>query len=229
MLSSSVSIPSDIHCLSSTNPCNTLPLSKTVHQCCFTDCRNGRVAGSLRPNHHLLSHRAARQLSVKCAAISDTLPCISDHSSLYSILGLEQNVSQAEIKTAYRRMARRYHPDVCAASDKQESTHKFLQVQEAYEILSDPEQRADYDYSLLHPFCVQALGRGFDFNVEKTSRGRRSDESRQEVSFAWKLQWEAQLTRLRSQTGRSKSGCATDSWGATMRHKNFYTPESDAK
>eukprot|EP00249_Psilotum_nudum_P035161 c5526_g1_i1 orf=3-437(-) len=70
--------------------------------------------------------------------------------SLYGILGVDPRVSVSEIKRAYRQMAKRYHPDVCCAFDKENSTQIFLQVQEAYEILSDPDLRASYDHNLLH-------------------------------------------------------------------------------
>lgn len=61
----------------------------------------------------------------------------------YSILGLDKNASQTDIKKAYRKLARKHHPDVNpndAAASK-----KFQQINEANEVLSDPEKRKKYD------------------------------------------------------------------------------------
>ncbi len=61
----------------------------------------------------------------------------------YEILGVPRNATEKEIRQAYRRLARKYHPDV-NPGDK-EAEQKFKEIQEAYEVLSDPEKRAKYD------------------------------------------------------------------------------------
>jgi len=61
----------------------------------------------------------------------------------YNILGVNRNASEREIKQAYRKLARKYHPDV-NSGDKSAET-KFKQVNEAYEVLSDKEKRSKYD------------------------------------------------------------------------------------
>ena len=61
----------------------------------------------------------------------------------YSILGLKRNTSQQEIKQTYRRLARKYHPDVNPGDKSAEA--KFKQINEAYEVLSDKEKRQKYD------------------------------------------------------------------------------------
>ena len=60
----------------------------------------------------------------------------------YEVLGLNNSSSEDEIKKAYRKLARQYHPDVNKASDAEE---KFKEVKEAYDILSDPQKRNMYD------------------------------------------------------------------------------------
>jgi len=59
----------------------------------------------------------------------------------YTILGVDKNASQEEIKKAFRQLARKYHPDVAG----KESEEKFKEINEAFQILSDPQKRAQYD------------------------------------------------------------------------------------
>lgn len=61
----------------------------------------------------------------------------------YKILGVDKKASEADIKKAYRKLARKYHPDI-NPNDKEANT-KFQQVNEANEVLSDPEKRKKYD------------------------------------------------------------------------------------
>ncbi len=60
----------------------------------------------------------------------------------YEILGVERNASNDDLKAAFRRLARQYHPDVNKAPDAEE---RFKEINEAYAVLSDPEQRRRYD------------------------------------------------------------------------------------
>ena len=64
--------------------------------------------------------------------------------SLYTVLGLSAGASDLEIKAAYRRLAVKYHPDT-AKGDPAKAAEKFREVQEAYDVLSDPESRSEYD------------------------------------------------------------------------------------
>lgn len=63
----------------------------------------------------------------------------------YEILGVKRDASEKEIKSSYRKLARKWHPDLHAGKDKVEAEEKFKKINEAYEVLSDPEKRAKYD------------------------------------------------------------------------------------
>src|SRR6185295_4506135 len=61
----------------------------------------------------------------------------------YKVLGVNKSATEKEIKTAYRKLARKYHPDV--NPNDAEAKKKFQQINEANEVLSDPEKRKKYD------------------------------------------------------------------------------------
>lgn len=65
-----------------------------------------------------------------------------EYKDYYKILGIDKNASEKEIKNAYRRLARKLHPDV---NPEKKSQEQFKQVNEAYEVLSDPDKRKKYD------------------------------------------------------------------------------------
>ncbi|RMF93916.1 MAG: molecular chaperone DnaJ [Candidatus Schekmanbacteria bacterium] len=73
----------------------------------------------------------------------------------YEILGVKRNATESEIKKAYKKLARKYHPDVNPGDKSAEA--KFKEISEAYSVLSDPEKRKKYD-----AFGHQAFGEGFD-------------------------------------------------------------------
>ena len=70
-------------------------------------------------------------------------PAVVDFKDYYKILGVPKKATEKEIKAAYRKLARKHHPDVNAGDPKAEA--KFKEVGEAYEVLSDPDKRKRYD------------------------------------------------------------------------------------
>lgn len=82
----------------------------------------------------------------------------------YEVLGVSRNATQEEIKKAYRRLARKYHPDFNKEPDAQE---RFKEINEAYQVLSDPEKRKLYDQYGHAAFSAQGAPSGEDvFNVK---------------------------------------------------------------
>ena len=63
----------------------------------------------------------------------------------YKLLGIERNASEKEIRNAYRKLARESHPDLQSKEKKKEAEEKFKLINEAYEVLKDPEKRKLYD------------------------------------------------------------------------------------
>ncbi len=68
---------------------------------------------------------------------------MAEKRDYYEVLGVQKGASDEEIKKAYRRLAKKYHPDL--NPDNKEAEAKFKEASEAYEILSDPQKRARYD------------------------------------------------------------------------------------
>ncbi|HAT1867828.1 DnaJ C-terminal domain-containing protein [Legionella pneumophila] len=82
----------------------------------------------------------------------------------YKIMGVSQDASEKDIKMAYRKLARKYHPDISKEPDAEE---RFKEMAEAYEVLKDPKKRAEYDQYLKYK----------EFNPQSDGfTGRRAQE-----------------------------------------------------
>ena len=77
----------------------------------------------------------------------------------YEVLGVSRSASADDIKRAYRTLARKHHPDV--SENKSEAEHRFKEINEAYEVLSDPQKRAQYDRFGTVGAASNGMGGGF--------------------------------------------------------------------
>jgi molecular chaperone DnaJ len=77
---------------------------------------------------------------------------------LYKVLGVSKGASQEELRRSYRKLARKHHPD--ANRDDPKSEERFKEIQHAYEILSNPEKRREYDEGPRTFFGAQGTGQG---------------------------------------------------------------------
>ncbi|WP_404473920.1 DnaJ C-terminal domain-containing protein [Microbacterium aerolatum] len=84
----------------------------------------------------------------------------------YKTLGVSKDVSDAELKKTYRKLARKYHPDSNQGDAKAEAM--FKEISEAYSVLSDPEQRKEYDE-------IRAMGSGARFTASGSGAGGFED------------------------------------------------------
>ncbi|KAI5004853.1 hypothetical protein ZWY2020_032096 [Hordeum vulgare] len=134
--------------------------------------------------------------------------------TFYDLLGISAEGSTFEdVRAAYRRMARKYHPDVSPPDAAKEHTRRFIEVQEAYETLSDPSRRTTYDRALARGVCRLAF----------SPAARRHDASafyhqEQEEKSGWRTSWEGQISELKKRS-TVKDAEENLSWGAQMRRR----------
>ncbi|CAL4922422.1 unnamed protein product [Urochloa decumbens] len=141
--------------------------------------------------------RCQRRARVRVTAAAVAAPAASIRAStMYEVLAVEESAGPEEIKAAYRRAARRWHPDACPGG-----ADRFMAAREAYEVLSDPERRRGYDIQL-------RCGGGGEFGGAGYRAARRA-------GFA---DWEAQLAGLQWRAAeRRGSRAGGETWGSRMR------------
>lgn len=100
-----------------------------------------------------------------------------DYKDYYNVLGVQRSASQADIKKAYRKLARQYHPDV--NPDDKTAESKFKDINEAYEVLSDEDKRQKYDqFGSQWEQYTRSGGRPEDFNWGQWAGGSSRGSSR---------------------------------------------------
>ncbi len=101
-----------------------------------------------------------------------------DYKDYYKTLGVDRNASQDDIKKAFRKLARQYHPDMNKGDESAEE--KFKEINEANEVLSDPDKRQKYDQFGSHwQQYERAGGRPEDFNWNPWQQAGRGGYSQQ--------------------------------------------------
>jgi len=104
-----------------------------------------------------------------------------DYKDYYNSLGVSKTATQEEIKKAFRKLARKHHPDVNPGNEA--AAEKFKEVSEAYEVLSDPEKRQKYDqFGAQWQQYSQGGGRPEDFNWSQWQAGTGAGHSYRTVT-----------------------------------------------
>ncbi|MDQ2087815.1 DnaJ C-terminal domain-containing protein [Herbivorax sp. ANBcel31] len=102
-----------------------------------------------------------------------------EYKDYYNVLGVDKNATQDEIKKAYRKLAKKYHPDI--NKDNKEAEKKFKEANEAYEVLGDEEKRKKYDtfgnqHDFQNGYDFDPSQYGFGNNVKYEYRTGNADE-----------------------------------------------------
>ncbi len=106
----------------------------------------------------------------------------------YKILGVDENASQEQIKSAYRQLAKKYHPDT-HKNDKQ-AEERFKEISEAYAVLKDKEKRKKYDQLRKYGNHQQYNSQGFDFEDLSSMFGGRGRTKRSTGGFGGAFDFE---------------------------------------
>ena len=136
----------------------------------------------------------------------------------YEVMGVARDASQEVIKRAYRRLARKYHPDVSKETDAEA---KFKQLQEAYEVLKDPEKRAAYNQLGENWRAGQDFrpppdwGKGFEFSRGRAGQTRRGPRDEGAAEFS---DFFSELFGARSPVGRASTSGRRDFAAAGQDH-----------
>jgi len=106
---------------------------------------------------------------------------VMNYKDYYNTLGVSKTATQEEIKKAFRKLARKHHPDVNPGNEA--AAEKFKEISEAYEVLSDPEKRQKYDqFGAQWQQYAQAGGRPEDFNWSQWQAGPGASHSYRTVT-----------------------------------------------
>lgn len=161
-----------------------------------------------------------------------------DYKDYYKILNIPRNAGQDEVKRAYRKLARKYHPDVSKEADAEQ---RFKEVGEAYEVLKDPQKRSAYDQLGPQWHAGQNFrtppgwGEGFDFksNVGGSGSAQFSDFFESLFGGGFGRGQSRQKRRTHSPRSKGKDHRATinisleDSYAGITRKIQLQIPQQD--
>src|SRR5262245_51599107 len=130
----------------------------------------------------------------------------------YETLGVSRDASPEEIKKAYRRLAKKYHPDV-NKGDKQ-AENKFKEISEAYEVISDKEKRKQYD--MFGSYNPQAGGGGAGFDPSQWSKAYTWTSPGGNAGFDFE-----DLSEIFKQAGAGQGGGGTRASSGARKSASF--------
>ena len=108
---------------------------------------------------------------------------MADYKDYYKILGVSKNASDAEIKKAFKTMARKYHPDMHPENEKASWTEKFKDLNEAYTVLSDKQKRTIYDQVGQADYQNYARGGGASSSRSRGASGANPYQQYQQYTY----------------------------------------------
>ncbi|XP_042409903.1 chaperone protein dnaJ 20, chloroplastic-like [Zingiber officinale] len=149
--------------------------------------------------------RYRRSVSASAAMVSAPVQT----ANMYDLLSVSHTAGTDEIRSAYRRLALLWHPDACrSAGEERRYAERFMEAREAYEVLSDPVRRRNYDLSLSGDRWAAAVGAAPAF---REGRARRQDAG--VTAFG---NWDLQLDGLRRRSAVAETG-EEETWGSRLR------------
>ncbi len=144
----------------------------------------------------------------------------ADYKDYYQILGVSKSSSEADIKQVFRKLARKYHPDMNPGDKAAEA--KFKEISEAYEVLSDPDKRRKYDQ--FGQYWNQAGGQGGGFNGDFGQYGS-FDDFINELLGRFSGGFGAGNSSARSQSASYRGGTSSaPGFGGFQDFSGFNTP-----
>lgn len=138
----------------------------------------------------------------------------------YQVLGVNENADDAAIKNAFRRLAKKYHPDVNA--NNPEAEKKFKDVNEAYRILSDPAKRREYDESLRQPSFGAANGRRSNTRSYHKTKQAKSPFDSMNFNGNFDDIWGVKTEFSEGGEKKKKTGNSPDFMNVNQQFANFF-------
>lgn len=137
----------------------------------------------------------------------------------YQILGVDRNADAGTIKNAFRKLAKKYHPDVTA--NNPEAEKKFKDINEAYRILSDEKLKKEYDESLQAPFQGQRKT-GYNTASKKTTKTNANPFGSMNFQMDFDDIWGVKTEFSGNEKKNSAGQAAPDFMNVNQQFANFF-------